>query len=84
MKPNTEGLRKAGLSIPESDDRPARRVAQRQIRGKLGRAKPRSTLERSGLDEGFWVAVLPFKYSGSNSDLTTLAEGLTEEIVTGL
>ncbi|HST29691.1 MAG TPA: tetratricopeptide repeat protein [Chthoniobacterales bacterium] len=35
-------------------------------------------------DEGFWVAVLPFKYSGSNSDLTALAEGLTEEIVTGL
>ena len=35
-------------------------------------------------DDGFWVAVLPFKYSGSNSDLTDLAEGLTEEIVTGL
>ena len=34
--------------------------------------------------EGFWVAVLPFKYSGSNSDLTALAEGLTEEIITGL
>jgi serine/threonine protein kinase len=35
-------------------------------------------------DEGFWVAVLPFKYSGGNSDLTALAEGLSEEIVTGL
>ena len=35
-------------------------------------------------DEGFWVAVLPFKYSGSNSDLAALAEGLSEEIVTGL
>src|SRR6201982_2807321 len=35
-------------------------------------------------DEGFWVAVLPFKYSGSNADLTALAEGLTEDIVTGL
>ena len=35
-------------------------------------------------EEGFWVAVLPFKYSGGNSDLTALAEGLTEEIVTGL
>jgi TolB-like protein/Tfp pilus assembly protein PilF len=35
-------------------------------------------------EEGFWVAVLPFKYSGSSSDLTALAEGLTEEIVTGL
>ena len=35
-------------------------------------------------DEGFWVAVLPFKYSGSNAGLTALAEGLSEEIVTGL
>src|SRR5436190_671214 len=35
-------------------------------------------------EEGFWVAVLPFKYSGSNSDLTALADGLTEDIVTGL
>jgi TolB-like protein/Tfp pilus assembly protein PilF len=35
-------------------------------------------------DEGFWVAVLPFKSSGSNSDLAALAEGLSEEIVTGL
>ena len=28
--------------------------------------------------------MLPFRYSGSNADLTALAEGLTEEIVTGL
>src|ERR1017187_2868897 len=35
-------------------------------------------------DEGFWVAVLPFKYSGENADLTALAEGLTEDIVTGM
>jgi TolB-like protein/cytochrome c-type biogenesis protein CcmH/NrfG len=35
-------------------------------------------------DEGFWVAVLPFKYSGSNADLAALAEGLSEETVTGL
>src|SRR5438477_1580961 len=35
-------------------------------------------------DEGFWVAVLPFKYSGCNSDLTDLTEGLTEDIVIGL
>ena len=30
------------------------------------------------------MAVLPFKYSGDNSDLAALAEGLTEDIVTGL
>ncbi len=34
--------------------------------------------------EGFWLAVLRFRYSGSNHDLEALAEGLTEEIVTGL
>jgi TolB-like protein/pimeloyl-ACP methyl ester carboxylesterase/Tfp pilus assembly protein PilF len=35
-------------------------------------------------DEGFWVAVLPFKYPGSNPDLEALGEGLSEDIVTGL
>jgi len=35
-------------------------------------------------DEGFWVAVLPFQYRGANTELTELAEGLTEDIVTGL
>lgn len=38
----------------------------------------------SRADEGFWVAVLPFKYNGTNADLTALAEGLTEEVITGL
>ena len=35
-------------------------------------------------EEGFWVAVLPFKYTGADTDLAALAEGLSEEIVTGL
>ena len=35
-------------------------------------------------DGGFWVAVLPFKCACANADLTALAEGLSEEIVTGL
>ena len=35
-------------------------------------------------DEGFWIAVLPFKSGGADPSLTALAEGLTEEIVTGL
>ncbi len=38
----------------------------------------------SRADEGFWVAVLPFKYGGNNPDLAGLAEGLTDDIVTGL
>jgi TolB-like protein len=35
-------------------------------------------------EEGFWVAALPFKYAGANADLSTLAESLSEDIVTGL
>ena len=35
-------------------------------------------------EEGFWVAVLPFKFSGINSEIAVLSEGLNEEIVTGL
>src|SRR5204863_3824543 len=35
-------------------------------------------------EEGFWVAVLPFKYVGANADLSALTEGLSEDIVTGL
>jgi len=52
--------------------------------GKTARAKSGGDAGAIRGEEGFWVAVLPFKYSGSNSDLTALAEGLTEEIVTGL
>jgi TolB-like protein/Flp pilus assembly protein TadD len=35
-------------------------------------------------DEGFWVAVLPFMATGGDNDLTALADGLSEDIVTGL
>src|SRR5580704_10343589 len=58
-----------------------------------GRSAPASTSSARGVvansvaaraDEGFWVAVLPFKYTGNNEDLKGLAEGLSEEIVTGL
>ena len=34
--------------------------------------------------EGFWIAVLPFEYRGTNAEITALAEGLCEDIVTGL
>ena len=57
----------------------ARTVTARPI----GRRRAR-TREPVRADEGFWVAVLPFKYGGADASLTALAEGLTEEIVTGL
>ena len=36
------------------------------------------------LKEGFWIAVLPFKHRGTDPALEALAEGFSEEIVTGL
>jgi TolB-like protein len=47
-----------------------------------GMAAPDSWTARA--DEGFWVAVLPFKYSAGNSDIAALAEGLTDDIVTNM
>src|SRR6266542_3135166 len=74
-----DGLRKAGLEIP----------GEKEMGGPAAAPAPAgsSSHEASGAvraDEGFWVAVLPFKYGGNNAELTALAEGLTEDIVTGL
>ena len=44
---------------------------------------PASAGRQDAIEE-FWVAVLPFRSSGANPDLTALAEGLTEEVMTGL
>jgi TolB-like protein/Tfp pilus assembly protein PilF/tRNA A-37 threonylcarbamoyl transferase component Bud32 len=66
-----EGLRKAGLEVPDDPAKPS--------------ASPVATTSgATRADEGFWVAVLPFKYTGSNADLTALVGGLTEDTVTGL
>jgi TolB-like protein/Tfp pilus assembly protein PilF len=81
MEPILEGLRKAGLAIPEDDSS-----------SKLGatgptRASSAGSAAASGpirAEEGFWVAVLPFKCGGANADIKALAGGLSEEIVTGL
>ena len=35
-------------------------------------------------EEGFWIAVLPFQARGADSSVPALAEGITEEIITGL
>ena len=69
-----EGLRKAGLEIA---DKAGTSVAVKAADSGVVRAALRE-------DEGFWVAVLPFKYAGDNRDLKALAEGLTEEVITGL
>jgi TolB-like protein/pimeloyl-ACP methyl ester carboxylesterase/predicted Ser/Thr protein kinase len=71
MDPLLEGLRKAGLEISDEEPAPAS-------------SAPSLASSETRADEGFWVAVLPFKFTGSNTDVATLAEGLSEEIVTGL
>jgi TolB-like protein len=38
----------------------------------------------SRADEGFWVAVLPFRHRGTDPGLEALADGLGEDIVMGL
>ncbi len=71
-----DGFSKAGFEIPATSA-----SVSRSKTAELSRA-PDSGAARA--DEGFWVAVLPFKYNGDDADLASLAEGLTEEIVTGL
>ncbi len=83
MEPILDGLRKAGLAIPESESPDSTRQTE-TVRGKADQAKSRTVAGSIRADEGFWIAVLPFKYSGGNSDLSALAAGMTEEIVTGL
>jgi len=45
-------------------------------------AKPNTGATRP--DEGFWVAVLPFRAPGGDADLEALADGLTEDVTSGL
>jgi serine/threonine protein kinase/tetratricopeptide (TPR) repeat protein len=61
-------LGSGSLSVPSSATRP-------QVTHDSGTARA---------EEGFWIAVLPFKYTGGNADLTALAEGLTDDVITGL
>jgi TolB-like protein len=47
-----------------------------------GSPEPRAPGAAVRQEEGFWVAVLPFQFRGA--DVAALAEGLAEDIVTGL
>ncbi|HLM82233.1 MAG TPA: protein kinase [Terriglobales bacterium] len=75
-----EGLRKAGLEIPDVGA-PA---DQKMSASPLASSGMTRDSGASRAEEGFWVAVLPFKYTGSDQDLKALAEGLSEEVITGL
>jgi TolB-like protein len=70
-----DGLRKAGLSIPADPTSPAPATASQAL-------SPASGAARTG--DGFWIGVLPFKYAGTDAELAALADGLSDEILTGL
>jgi len=74
-----EGLSKAGLEVHDAAAAPA--TPSGPARAQTGSGEDRAAI-REG--EGFWVAVLPLKYSGSDADLKAFAEGLSEEVITGL
>src|SRR2546425_2522 len=65
---------------------------QQELKGLTGseysdRPASPTTVTTSGTtraDEGFWIAVLPFKARDADPDVAALADGLSEEIVTGL
>src|SRR5262245_9034582 len=70
----------------------ARDVAN-ECRELVGRLPPAAAAARSSSgitsgairrDEGFWIAVLPFKSTGAHPDVAAFADGMCEEIVTGL
>jgi TolB-like protein/Flp pilus assembly protein TadD len=72
-----DGLRKAGMEI--GAEKPVASTGQSSGSSVLAK----TSFGESRADQGFWVAVLPFKYTGSNADLKALAEGLSEEVITG-
>ena len=78
MEPILEGLRKAGLEIVPDKETGATAIDPATV------STSPSDSGAARADEGFWVAVLPFKYAGDTAELAALAGGLTEEIVTGM
>ena len=62
------------------------RIAWRSVPASTSatRATPAADSGAARAAEGFWVAVLPFRHKGSDAGAEALAEGITEEIITGL
>ena len=56
------------------------------LRGESASGVQRSPMRSATMraEEGFWIAVLPFKSRGADPELEALADGLSEDIVTGL
>ncbi len=78
-----DGLRKAGIVIPEAAATAGQKTST-QLTTSMSGAGVVPDSGATGAEEGFWVAVLPFKAQGASPDLAALGDGLSEEIVTGL
>lgn len=78
-----ESLRKAGLDIPEASGAAPSATLTSGTKS-VTTSSGTKTSGSTRTDEGFWVAVLPFKCAGGNADLVGLSEGLTDDIVTGM
>jgi serine/threonine-protein kinase len=84
--PVAEAIERALAKTP-ADRYPSAQAWRVAIERPATAADPAASLTSSGTKpsaEGFWVAVLPFRYTGSDPGVAALAEGLSEEIVTGL
>jgi TolB-like protein/Tfp pilus assembly protein PilF len=80
-----DGLRKAGLEIPDAPGEGDREQADTKSPAS-GDSRANSTTGSGAAraDEGFWVAVLPFKHNGQREETAALANGLSDDIITGL
>ncbi|CAN5758563.1 hypothetical protein BH20ACI3_BH20ACI3_24840 [soil metagenome] len=78
VKQELEARSRLGRSSAPNNKEPETQILQAPTTAE------KSTTANTGSQEGFWVAVLPFKYRGANAELEALAEGLSEEVVTGL
>ena len=79
------GLLKSMLAVDPGDRPQSARELLAAIHRCLKKEDDEPAIIEAALrrEEGFWTAVLPFKFSG-DPEIAGFAEGLTEEIVTGM
>ncbi len=87
-----EGLRKAGLDVPEpgaAPKAPGVKEPEPELQSRessSGSARPSAADSDSSraLAQSLWVAVLPFRCPKGDADLEALADGLTEDVTGGM
>lgn len=74
----------AAGSGSNADDTPTLALATSPLESEPPATARGAASPRQRREEGFWIAVLPFEVRGAESGLETLADGLGEDLVTGL